>query len=94
MEPAPLPTIYRNLKWNNINYVHERYLKEKYPNSGYITAITHTDSSYVAFANSSASISVKNKEKSFGIVSLWACAAWIDKFTNDDHWISKICTDC
>ena len=43
-----------------------------------MTAITHTESSYIAFTNSSASIAVKNKEETFGIVSLWICAAWID----------------
>ena len=78
MEPVPLPTIYKSLKWNNINYVHERYTKEKYASSGYVTAFIPGGSSYIAFSSSFASISVENEEEVFGILSLWACAAWND----------------
>jgi hypothetical protein len=78
MEPTVLATIYRNLKWSNINYVHERYTTEKYADSGYVTAFIPGGSSYIAFSNSSASISVENEEEVFGILSLWACAAWND----------------
>ena len=76
MEPAPLPTIYRCLKWNNLNYVHERYAKEKYAGSGYATAFTLGGSPVVAFSNVSASISVEDQDEVFGVLSLWACAAW------------------
>lgn len=81
MEPASLPRIYRNLVWDNINCVHKQYLKGKYSSNGYLTAATHTDSAYVAFTNSSASISVKKKGNTFDIISLWMCAAWIENLS-------------
>ena len=76
MEPAPLPPIYRSLRWNNLNYVHERYTKEKYAGSGYAAAFIPGGSSFIAFSDSTASISVEDEEEVFGVLSLWACAAW------------------
>ncbi len=73
-----IPLGYKNLKWVGLGYIYEQYAKAKFRNSGYTNAFKAGGSEYVAFSESSASISVDDQKQVFDIVSLEICAACSD----------------
>ena len=68
----------KNLKWAGLGYIYEHYAKTKFRNSGYMNAFNTGGSQYVAFSESSATISVEDPNQVFDVVSLETCAARAD----------------
>jgi hypothetical protein len=77
-EEKAVPSTYRRLKWTEISYGHELFLKKSYPKSGYATAFIPGGSPHIAFFAKEASISFEHFWKKFTLISLTACAAWTD----------------
>ena len=73
-----IPNHYRGLRWTNISYMNQSCAVDRYPRSGYVTAFISGSSSYIAFFNEEASITVENPNETFTISSVSACAAWND----------------
>lgn len=77
-DSALIPNLYHGLKWTNIYYGQEPYFKRRHPNSGYMTAFRASGSSNVAVFLKEASISAKQPNEKYNLVSFSACAAWND----------------
>lgn len=77
-ETKRIPLVYRGLKWNNIRYGSELYLKKRHPKSGYLTCFTVGSSPNIAFFKDDVSIGVVNRNEKINLFSLTACAAWND----------------
>ena len=73
-----IPNHYRGLRWTNISCMNQSYAVAKFPRSEYATAFISGSSSYIAFFNEEASITVENPNETFTISSVSACAAWND----------------
>jgi hypothetical protein len=77
-EARIISSIYRGLKWTELSYAHELFWKNKYPNSGYVTAFNTGCGPHIALFKKEASITIERLNKIFSFVSIAACAAWND----------------
>jgi surface antigen len=73
-----IPDKYKGFNWSKIVYMERSYATETYPESGYVTAFNPDGSSHIAFFNEEATVSVKESNETFTLVSLAACTAWND----------------
>ena len=57
-----IPDVHRGLKWSQIYYAHELYMKKKHSKSGYVTLFTPGNSSQIAYFSEKASITVEGSK--------------------------------
>ncbi len=66
------------MKWTDLSYAHKSYLKNKHPDSGYVTDFTTGCGPHIAFFKDKASIAIERPNETFTFISVTACAAWND----------------
>ncbi|UJR23894.1 hypothetical protein I4U23_026866 [Adineta vaga] len=75
-----IPEFYQNLRWTNVWYMDERWVKINHSLSGWKNAYTH-DHTCIAFNEKGNSMKISSKHKdieTFSLISFEATAAWHD----------------